>query len=111
MPHELVRVVEPAYRARLPSSGYEGPSRGYRGHAGRRRRADSHEPPATFYDDADEDQSAGGISRGARVRHPKFGVGTVVGVEPAAGDLKLSIRFTGVGVKKILARYAKLERV
>ena len=111
IPHELVRVVEPAYRARLPSSGYEGPSRGYRGHAGRRRRADSHEPPATFYDDADEDQSAGGISRGARVRHPKFGVGTVVGVEPAAGDLKLSIRFTGVGVKKILARYAKLERV
>ena len=111
IPHELVRVVEPAYRARLPSTGYEGPSRGYRGHAGRRRRADSHEPPATFYDDADEDQSAGGISRGARVRHPKFGVGTVVGVEPAAGDLKLSIRFTGVGVKKILARYAKLERV
>ena len=111
IPHELVRVVEPAYGARLPSAGYEGPSRGYRGHAGRRRRADSHEPPATFYDDADEDQSAGGISRGARVRHPKFGVGTVVGVEPAGGDLKLSIRFTGVGVKKILARYAKLERL
>ena len=38
----------------------------------------------------------GGISRGARVRHPKFGVGTVVGVEPAAGDLKVSIRFTGI---------------
>ena len=111
IPHELVRVIEPAYRARQPSAGYEGPSRGSRGHGGRRRRADSHEPPATFYDDADEDQSAGGISRGARVRHPKFGVGTVVGVEPAAGDLKLSIRFTGVGVKKLLARYAKLERL
>ena len=109
IPHELVRVMEPAYRPRLPSAGYETRRRAYGG--GGRRRADPHERPATFYDDADEDQSAEGISRGARVRHPKFGVGTVVGVEPAAGDLKLSIRFTGFGVKKILARYAKLERV
>lgn len=65
----------------------------------------------TLDDDAGEDQSEGGISRGARVRHPKFGVGTVVGVEPAAGDLKLSVRFAGVGEKKLLARHAKLERV
>ena len=112
IPHELVRVVEPVFSPQRPSGGYgydDAPRQPYSG--GRRRRADRDEGPATFYDDADEDQSAGGISRGARVRHPKFGVGTVVGVEPAAGDLKLSIRFTGVGVKKLLARYAKLERL
>ena len=111
IPHELVRVVEPAYSPRRPSAGYgyDTAPRAYGG--GRRRRADSREQPATVYDDAEEDQSVGGISRGARVRHPKFGVGTVVGVEPAAGDLKLSIRFTGVGVKKLLGRYAKLERL
>ena len=111
IPHELVRVVEPAYSPRRPSAGYgyDSPPRAYGG--GRRRRADSPVQPATVYDDADEDQSLGGISRGARVRHPKFGVGTVVGVEPAAGDLKVSIRFAGIGVKKLLARYAKLERV
>ena len=112
IPHELVRVMEPVFSARPRAARYgydDAPRRPYGG--GRRRRADRGEGPATFYDDADEDQSAGGISRGARVRHPKFGVGTVVGVEPAAGDLKLSIRFGGIGVKKILARYAKLERV
>ena len=110
IPHELIRVIEPVFRPRPPASGYgyDTPRRAY---GGGRRRRDPDDQPATFYDDADEDQSAGGISRGARVRHPKFGVGTVVGVEPAAGDLKLSIRFTGIGVKKILARYAKLERV
>ncbi len=111
IPPELVRVIEPVYSPRTPSAGYgydDTPRRPYGG--GRRRKA-PYEPPATFYDDAGEDQSAEGISRGARVRHPKFGMGTVVGVEPAGGDLKLSIRFTGIGVKKILARYAKLERV
>ena len=108
IPHELVRVVEPVHTPRVPVSGYESRRGAY---GGRRRRADSHEQPATLYDDADEDQSEGGISRGARVRHPKFGVGTVVKVESAAGDFKLSIRFAGIGVKKILARYAKLERL
>ena len=110
IPHELVRVVEPVYSPRAPSGGYETRRRTYGGSGGRRRPDARNEQPATVYDDADEDQSAGGISRGARVRHPTFGVGTVVGVEPAAGDLKLSVRFTGAGVKKLLARYAKLER-
>jgi DNA helicase-2/ATP-dependent DNA helicase PcrA len=43
------------------------------------------------------------------VRHEKFGVGTVVSVEPADGDLKLVVRFASVGSKRLLARYAKLE--
>ncbi len=109
IPPALVRVVEPAYGPRTPSSGYQTRRRAY----GDGRRTDRHEQPApaTIYDDADEDQSEGGISRGARVRHPRFGVGTVVRVERAGGDLKLSIRFTGIGEKKLLARYAKLERV
>ena len=111
IPPELVRVVEPVYSPRQPAAGYGYGDTPRRPAGGGRRRRDSYEQPATFYDDADEDQSAGGISRGARVRHPKFGVGTVVGVEPAGGDLKVSIRFAGTGVKKILARYAKLERL
>ena len=110
IPPELIRVVEPAYSPRVRSAGYETRGRTYGG-GGRRRLAEPSERPATFYDDADEDQSATGISRGARVRHPKFGIGTVVGVEAAAGDVKLSVRFAGIGVKKLLARYAKLERV
>ena len=108
IPHELVRVVEPAYAPRPPAAGH-GPRRGAYG--GRGRRPEPPARPAAFYDDADEDQSAGGISRGARVRHPTFGVGTVVDVEAAGGGLKLSIRFAGAGVKKIVARHANLERL
>ena len=111
VPPELVRVVEPVFSPPRAAAGYGYDHTARRPYGGGRRRRAPYEQPATFYDDADEDQSAGGISRGARVRHPKFGVGTVVGVEPAGGDLKLSIRFAGIGVKKILARYAKLERL
>ena len=110
IPPELVRVIEPVFSPPPAAAGYGYDDTARRPYGGGRRRRAPYEP-VTFYDDADEDQSAGGISRGARVRHPKFGVGTVVNVEPAGGDLKLSIRFTGIGVKKILARYAKLERV
>ena len=56
-----------------------------------------------------EDQSRNGIRAGVRVRHPQFGVGTVVGVEEHNDDLKITVRFNTVGVKKLLAKYAKLE--
>ena len=46
-----------------------------------------------------------------RVRHPTFGIGTVENVEPLHGDVKLTVRFSGVGSKKLLARYAKLQPV
>ena len=108
IPGVLVPGGEPGLGPRAPSTGYES-RRGTYG--GRRRRNERNEQPPTFYDDAEEDQSTGGISAGARVRHPTFGVGTVVRVEPAAGDLKLTIRFARIGEKKILARYAKLERL
>lgn len=108
IPPALVRVVEPAWGARMPAAGHETRARPY---GGRRRDWDRRTRPVTVYDDANEDQSVGGISPGARVRHAKFGIGTVTGVEPVAGDLKISIRFSGVGEKKLLASYAKLERV
>jgi DNA helicase-2/ATP-dependent DNA helicase PcrA len=44
-----------------------------------------------------------------RVRHPQFGIGNVVDVEEHGDDLKITVRFNTVGVKKLLARYAKLE--
>ena len=111
IPRELVDVIEPAFTAR-PYGG------GGTGWSPRRGRGDRHEAwggnadaASVSWDAADEDQSAGGISRGARVRHPTFGTGEVIHVEPVAGDLKLTIRFATVGRKKLLARYANLERV
>ena len=44
-----------------------------------------------------------------RVRHAQFGVGSVIAVEQHNDDLKITVRFISVGVKKLLAKYARLE--
>jgi len=46
---------------------------------------------------------------GVRVRHPLFGVGTVLRREGEGDDLKLTVSFPAVGAKKLVARYAGLE--
>ena len=48
---------------------------------------------------------------GARVRHPLFGVGTVLRSETSGEDLKVTVSFPGVGAKRLVARYAGLELV
>src|SRR3984893_4781688 len=48
---------------------------------------------------------------GRRVRHPNFGVGTIVGVEGDDEDRRLSVTFPGRGTKKFVERYAQLEQV
>jgi len=48
---------------------------------------------------------------GVRVRHPLFGVGTVLRREGDGDALKLTVSFPGVGAKKLVARYAGLEVV
>jgi DNA helicase-2/ATP-dependent DNA helicase PcrA len=45
------------------------------------------------------------------VRHPLFGVGTVLRVDGDGEELKLTVSFPGVGAKKLVARYAGLELV
>jgi DNA helicase-2/ATP-dependent DNA helicase PcrA len=57
----------------------------------------------------DEDQSLAGVRMGMRVRHAQFGVGTVTAVEEHNDDVKITVKFISVGVKKLLAKYAKLE--
>ncbi len=64
------------------------------------------------YHPEDEDQSAhvSGVKLGMRVRHPQFGAGTVIGLEDHGDDVKLTVRFAAVGVKRLLGKYARLER-
>ena len=76
------------------------------GHRGRRGAA--HEEFAPTYAYEDENQSLTTIGPGTRVRHPQFGVGTIVAVETLHDDAKLTVRFAAVGQKKLLAKYAKL---
>lgn len=46
---------------------------------------------------------------GKRVRHAKYGVGTVIQVEGEGGDRKLTVSFLDYGPKKLVERYANLE--
>jgi len=48
---------------------------------------------------------------GQKVRHPNYGVGTIVGVEGDDEDRRLSVSFPGRGTKKFVERYAQLQQV
>ena len=49
------------------------------------------------------------LVKGARVRHPQFGAGTVVELSGLGGDVRATIDFESVGRKKVVVRYANLE--
>ena len=108
LPAELVERIAPSYASPYSSSfthsHYEFRTNPY----GRKGRGRVRETEGA-YDYESEDQSATDIRLGMRVRHAQFGVGTVVGVEPHNDDVKVTVRFNAVGVKKLLAKYAKLE--
>ncbi len=48
---------------------------------------------------------------GQKVRHPEYGVGTVVGVDGDDEDRRLSVSFPGRGTKKFIERYAQLQQL
>ena len=74
------------------------------------RRGDRVREEQPLYAYEDEDQSVlQGLRPGVRVRHPKFGEGVVLSVEPLDDDLKLVVRFSSVGQKTLRAKFAKLE--
>jgi DNA helicase-2/ATP-dependent DNA helicase PcrA len=107
VPAELVERIQPSFS----TSGYQGnfPHHEFRTNPyGRGRRGAREEQPAYTYED--EDQTSGLTLRpGMRVRHPQFGVGSVVSVEPLTDDTKLVVRFAGVGQKTLRAKFARLE--
>jgi len=48
---------------------------------------------------------------GSKVRHPKYGVGTIIDCEGDDEDAKLTVSFPGYGRKKLVERFASLEKV
>jgi DNA helicase-2/ATP-dependent DNA helicase PcrA len=48
---------------------------------------------------------------GTHVRHAQYGVGMIVRCEGEGEDSKLTVSFPGYGLKKLIQKYAKLERV
>ena len=105
IPPELIEEVPSTFlnpqssfaQFRAPSYGR---GSGYRGRV-------REEPAVYAYED--EDQSVSGLKPGVRVRHPTFGVGTIISIEPLDDDTKLVVRFASVGQKTLRAKFAKLE--
>jgi DNA helicase-2/ATP-dependent DNA helicase PcrA len=112
VPTELVDRVAASHS---PSGGYQGnfPHYEFRTNPyGRGRRGGRFREEAPAYAYEDEDQSTGlALRPGMKVRHPQFGVGSVVSVEALADDTKLVVRFPSVGQKTLRARFARLEPV
>lgn len=52
-----------------------------------------------------------GLRQGARVRHPKYGMGTVFRREGEGDDAKITVQFEGHGVKKLVEKFAQLEAI
>jgi DNA helicase II / ATP-dependent DNA helicase PcrA len=72
---------------------------GSRGVAAKRPKLDIPEPTGST-----------GFKAGARVRHAKYGEGVVFKREGDGDDAKITVSFTRFGVKKLVEKFAKLER-
>jgi DNA helicase II / ATP-dependent DNA helicase PcrA len=69
----------------------------------------AHDPGHTL-EEAEMNQDLPRFVKGERVTHATFGSGTVLEVSGFGPDLKVTVNFDSVGSKKLLARYASLEK-
>src|SRR5262245_51988321 len=109
VPAELIERIAPAFTSAYQSSFTHGHYEFRTNPYGRKGKAPRFRDAEDGYRYEDEDQSTQALRTGMRVRHAQFGVGTVVSVEEHNDDMKITVRFNLVGVKKLLAKYAKLE--
>jgi DNA helicase-2/ATP-dependent DNA helicase PcrA len=58
-----------------------------------------------------EPSGAAGLNKGQRVRHSKYGDGTVLMREGEGEDAKLTVMFTRHGMKKLVEKFANLEKL
>ena len=52
-----------------------------------------------------------GFSLGSRVRHPKFGEGTIINFEGSGPQSRVQVAFNGEGIKWLVTAYARLEKL
>ena len=61
--------------------------------------------------DIPEPKGASGLNKGQRVRHAKYGEGQVLMREGDGEDAKLTVMFTRHGMKKLMEKFANLEKI
>jgi DNA helicase-2/ATP-dependent DNA helicase PcrA len=105
-------LLEEGFSRRVTRSFQTGFGTGFGVGKGRRKRP----PPAEEawddapLDEADVNQDLPRFVKGERVSHGTFGSGTVMEVSGFGPELKVTVKFDSVGIKKLLARYADLEK-
>jgi len=62
------------------------------------------------YIDYSEAQDVPRFVKGERVRHPQFGRGTIREFSGLGAELKAVIDFEGAGRKKVVLKYANLQK-
>jgi DNA helicase-2/ATP-dependent DNA helicase PcrA len=69
--------------------------------------------PASAHPAVDQPASSGAVNlkKGQRVRHSKYGEGTILLREGNGEDAKLTVLFSQYGMKKLMEKFANLRRV
>jgi DNA helicase-2/ATP-dependent DNA helicase PcrA len=106
VPQEL--VDDAGERRRKPAVKYEGTSYDTVD-AVRKVLGGNRQTPAAQGASAPKKKSAGTWTLGTRVKHNKYGYGTILRTEGSGDDLKLTVSFISHGLKKMIAKYAELE--
>jgi len=53
----------------------------------------------------------GKFKKGERVRHPRWGAGTILKVTGKGDDVRVTVRFDSGEEKTLMPEYARLERI
>jgi DNA helicase-2/ATP-dependent DNA helicase PcrA len=61
--------------------------------------------------DVPKPHGAANLQKGQRVRHAKYGDGTVLIREGEGEDAKLTVMFTRHGMKKLIEKFANLQKI
>lgn len=69
------------------------------------RRIVNNDAPADLRDSVSS--SAGMLRQGTRIRHERFGLGTIEAIEGVGDNCKISVTFDNVGRKQLLLKFAK----
>ena len=107
IPQELIEEV--GERRRKPAVRYDGTSYNTVDAVMKVLGGGKKEPGPSYKPPAGKSKPAGTWTLGTRVKHAKYGYGTVLRTEGSGDDLKLTVSFISHGLKKMIAKYADLE--
>ncbi|HEV2491899.1 MAG TPA: UvrD-helicase domain-containing protein [Terriglobia bacterium] len=113
IPAQLIEVLNPRPASAKPRTSWASPVNSRQGvqeflrHRGYTPGRDRASPRLSF---SGPRSAPSRWKLGTQVRHAKYGLGTVVGCEGEGDDVKVTVSFPGYGQKKLVERYADLEK-